>query len=798
MTNSSTRIPNNLPIQLTSFVGREAQIKEVENLIHAHREKRLITIATTGGAGKTRLSLEVAARELECFEDGVWFVELAALTPQQPIEPSLATVLDIHETAEQTLLESLTTFLHDKHALIILDNCEHVMFQCAQLAKALLAECRHLQILTTSREALGLPCEIVWSLPPLAMPSLADLQAADDKVAFLLNYEAVQLFVERARAVQSAFVVTEQNAPAVLELCQKVDGLPLAIELAAARVKMLTVEQIVIRLKDAFKLLIKGNPDQLPRQQTLRALIDWSYHLLTRHETLLFQRLAIFAGGWSLEAAEIVCRGGGLSQDEIGELLEQLVNKSLVVKTETSQHETYYRLLETIRQYASEALQASNYYETTARNHGEYFLQFAETAEPKLRSFEQKLWLHRLELNHDNLRTALHWFLERPNASTPEIERGTRLAGALWWFWWRHGHLVEGRKWLEAALSKTWVGSVWLPKPVLAKCTHGLAGLAYHMSDYETARRMWEDSLKLKRELGDAQGISYTLNNLGEMAQRQGDYRLSIALHEESLAIKRHTTGDRWGAAYSLNEMGTIVQRQGDYARAKTMLEEALALFEETGHRHGVARSYHNLGKVELCLGNAHKAVTLHERSQIEFEELGERSGIADALDSLGLLALFDHNAAHAEDLLRKALTIFQEVGDRWGVSYALNDLGLTALFQSDYGRAEDYFRQSLALKQKLNDKESIAWTLEGLAVLAILTNDRARAGYLWGGAERLRTKLGTPTPPANRRFYDELLVNIPDACTDFIFVQSRQNSERAGLEQVLQFAMATAKFANV
>lgn len=787
---------NNLPVQLTSFIGREAEIAQVQQLLYSQDKNtaktHLVTITGPGGAGKTRLSLEVAAGLLNYYKDGIWLVELAPLTHEHLVEHNIATVLDIHPEIDITYLEALINYLKDKQLLLILDNCEHLLSRCAWLAQTLGQTCPGLQILATSREALSITGEEVWPLSPMSMPTTHDLQAASTEiVARLMKYETVQLFVERAVVAQPDFQISEQNATALLELCQRLDGLPLAIELAAARVKLLTVEQIALRLKDVFRVLNKGNRNHLPRQQTLRALIEWSYKLLSEPESWLLQRLAVFAGGWTLDAAQLVCKGGGLGQSEIKDLLQQLINKSLVVMVETVDHEIYYRLLETIRQYAAEKLVSSDYHEAVSRNHGEYYLQFAQEAEPKLRGFEQKQWLQRLELEHENLRAALQWFLQRSGTSSNEIEQGVKLASALWWFWWRRGHLVEGRRWLETALAKSWTGGMWLPRPILAKCTHALGGLAYHMSDYELAKQMWEESLKLKRELGDLQGLSYTLNNLGEMAQRQGEYRRAIALHEESLVLKRET-GDRWGTAYSLNELGTILQRQGEYGKAKTMLEEGLALFEETGHRHGVARSYHNLGKVVLCLGDYEQAHDLHQRSQVEFEQLGEKQGIGDALDSLGMLALFKGNYSEAKALIQKSLLMFQEVGDRWGVSYALNDLGLCALAQEELERGIKFFEQSLSLKQKLKDKESIAWTLEGLAFAAALAGKIVQSGRLWGAVDGLRAKLGTPIPPANSKFYQALLPVDFNSANSTDFVTARQSGYKMSLEQAIMYATAT------
>jgi predicted ATPase/DNA-binding SARP family transcriptional activator len=461
---------NNLPLQLTSFVGREREMEEVKRLLST---TPLLTLTGSGGCGKTRLAVEVAADLIDEFPDGVWLVEFASLSDPSLLPQAVASSLDVREQPGRSILATLSEYLKPKRLLLVLDNCEHLIEACATLSESLLRACPKLQILATSRVALGIAGELTYRVPSLSLPDTKQIQSIS--ASDLAHYEAARLFIERATFSRPTFTVTDRDAPIVAQVCHRLDGIPLAIELAAARVKVLSIDQIAHRLDNCFQLLTGGNRTALPRHQTLRATMDWSYGLLSETEQMLLRRLSVFAGGWTLSAAEAVCadtlppaphlrgelssvNGGlrgvrvpGIRPDEILDLLTQLVDKSLVLAEEQDK-EARYRLLETVRQYGREKLIEAGEVEVVSKRHLDWYLSLAERSEPELRRPNQIVWFKRLEVERDNLRAALAWSLE-----SEEVEAGLRLAGALRWFWFVRGCMSEGREWLEGMLSRSLV-----------------------------------------------------------------------------------------------------------------------------------------------------------------------------------------------------------------------------------------------------------------------------------------------------------------------------------------------------
>lgn len=507
----NTLFPNNLPQQLTSFIGREKAMAEVKSLL---AKTRLLTLTGSGGCGKTRLSLQVAADVLEDYSDGVWLIELAPLTDPALVPQKVAQTLGIPEEAGQTIQQTLIESLKSKHLLLLLDNCEHLITACAQLTAALLRSCPQVKALATSREALGIAGEQTYRISSLSAPDPAQIPTPQS----LSQYEAVQLFLERALLVKSDFAITNQNAPALAQVCYHLDGIPLALELAAARVRSLSIEDINSKLDSRFRLLTGGDRTALPRQQTLRALIDWSYDLLNAQEKVLWQRLSVFAGGWMLSAAEQVGMGENTAGEsiedwEILDLLTSLVDKSLVIAEEL-EGIARYRMLETVRQYGAEKLQASGEMEPVRGSHRDYFLALTEEIKPKLGGSEQAHWLEVLEAEHDNLRLALTFCLEEGDGGAA----GLRLAGALAQFWMIRGHLSEGRQHLTAILSRS-IGPDY--RTARANALNGSGTLALLQGDYAAAYTLHQESLALERELGDKRGIANSLNNLGNVAHDQ-------------------------------------------------------------------------------------------------------------------------------------------------------------------------------------------------------------------------------------------------------------------------------------
>ncbi len=516
---------NNLPRQLTSFIGREKEMAEVRRLLSG---ASLVTLVGSGGAGKTRLALQVAADVVNDYPGGVWLAEFAPIADPALVPNAVASVLNVPEQPGRDMTETLVDFLRPKALLLLLDNCEHLLPACRALAAALLRKCPQVSILATSREGLGVPGEILWRVPSLTVPEdIRHLPPSEE----LVLYDAVRLFVDRAVASTPGFTVTNENAPAVAQVCQRLDGIPLAIELAAARVKVLAVDQIAARLGDRFRLLTGGSPSLLPRHQTLRGAIDWSYRLLSETEQVLLWRLSVFAGGWALDSAESVCAGGSVDAASILDLLTSLVDKSLVL-AETHRGEARYRLLETVRQYARDRLVEAGEDAEVRTRHRTWCVALAERGAAELRGPRQRIWLERLEREHDNLGAALAWGRDDPGGADAML----RLAGALGpWFWWFRGYWGEARRWLEEALNDRRDA----PRTLLPVVYYCATYYAWRLGDHERAKMLAEEGLAVARDLGDKSNSAFLLSQLGIVAMLQKTYAEAGELFEESVRVAR-------------------------------------------------------------------------------------------------------------------------------------------------------------------------------------------------------------------------------------------------------------------
>jgi predicted ATPase/DNA-binding SARP family transcriptional activator len=589
--------PHNLPLQLTRFVGRESAKADVARLLAS---SRLVTLIGPGGCGKTRLALEVGSAARVSFPSGVWLVELAPLVESTQVPRAVADVLSVVESSGRPLVEAIASYINGRNVLLILDDCEHLIDATAHLVDALLRLCPDLQILATSREALRVPGEITWLVPSLTLPDPRRSYAPSDLTCF----ESVQLFLDRAAAAQPTFEITDVNGPAIAQVCYRLDGIPLAIELAAARVRLLSPEQIAARLDDRFRLLAGGSRTALPRHQTLRAAIDWSYALLAQPERAVLRRLAAFAGTWSLESAEAVCSGvlgarswvlgkeesdGSLgtpstqdlapsTQLDVLDLVARLVDKSLV-QVEDRRAEPRYHLLETVRQYAQDQLTAANEVAPIRRCHVAYYLGLAEQTYAAIRDSRQLAWLDRLELELDNLRAALAWALD-----SGEGELALDLAGQLDRFWQYHPHLIEGRRWLQRALAAV----PGAPAPARARALGLLGWLTRLVDGPEVAQPLLDESLALYLALGDQRGIADVTDSLGDVAYFLGDLGRALALHQENL-LRRRGLGDRWGEAMTLNSLGWVFIALGNTKRAQELLENGLGIVRELGDQRSIA-----------------------------------------------------------------------------------------------------------------------------------------------------------------------------------------------------------------
>jgi predicted ATPase/class 3 adenylate cyclase len=717
--------PNNLPQQVTSFVGRERVLAEAKKALAA---TRLLTLTGVGGLGKTRLSLQIAADVIDDYPDGVWLVELAAVADPQIVPQAVASVLGVKEEPARSVLDALVAHAKDRRLLILLDNCEHVVDACARLAERLLAGTTALEIVASSREPLRIAGETVYALPPLTLPAAAASVGVDT----VLQSEAARLFVERAQSVKPAFAVTAQDAPALADICRRLDGIPLAIELAAARTGTLPLQAIAARLTDRFALLTRGSRTALPRQQTLRAMIDWSHDLLEHAEQQLFLRLSVFAGGFTLDAAEAL---GADDARDVLDLLGALVDKSLV---ELDAGGARYRLLETVREYARERLQASGAQTYWRARHFAWCLALCETAEPHLTGASQQAWLDRLAAEHDNLRAGLAW----STADAGDAAGALRLAAALWLFWYVRGHVSEGRASLDAALAASAGADA---PPVRAKALRGAGVLAYHQGDYAASRRFHEACLAILRQQDDQRGIASSLGSLGIVAYDLGEYGNARALLEQSLAIQRRL-GDRRGTAMSLNNLGGLLCDQGDHAAARPLHEESLAIKRELGDRRGIAMSLNNLGDVASHEGDLARARSLHEES----------------------------------------LAIRRELGDQWGIAMSLSNLGDVALHRSDLASARALHHECLAIRRTLGDRRGMADSLEALAFIAVESGDAERALRIFGAAERLREEIRAPLQTSERASYDRHVADARTALGDAAFSRAWAEGRSLALDEAI------------
>jgi predicted ATPase/DNA-binding CsgD family transcriptional regulator len=645
---SPERPPHNLPSELSSFVGREEELTEVKRLLE---NNRLLTLTGSGGCGKTRLASAAASEVVERFEDGVWMVELASLAESSLVPQAVAFTLGVRERPGSSLTEALSAYLRTRKLLLLLDNCEHLIDACAELAGALLHSCPGLRVLATSREVLGITGEIAWPVPSLSLPDLRRLP----EIESLPRYESARLFVERTAAVKPNFKLTEQNAPAVAQVCYRLDGIPLAIELAAARTKVLSMEEISARLGDSFRLLAAGSRTAMPRQRTLHATMDWSHELLSQKERVLFRRLSVFAGGFTLEAAESICAGEELQRDEVLELLSQLVDKSLVVAQERD-GAARYRLLETIRQYGRERLEEAGEAAHVREQHAGYYLAVAEEAEPELKGEQQVAWLERLEREHDNLRMAMAWLLGRG-----ESEEAARLGWSLWLFWGIRTHLAEGRQSMEQALSVR--SSVAMSASARAKALFVAGMMSNYQGDHLSAEPLVQESLRLFKELGDKVGKAYALSNAGYVALGRERYQQAITVIEEAADLFLEE-GEKWGAAIELGFLAVAWRNQGDHERAKRLAERGLAISREIGERQATTSALYTLAILAKTEGEDERARNLLEEGLKLSAELGNEADVAHCLEGLASIVAAEGSIVRAARLWGAEETLLEKLED--------------------------------------------------------------------------------------------------------------------------------------
>jgi predicted ATPase/class 3 adenylate cyclase len=704
---------HNLPAQLTSFIGREKETEEVKKLISANR---IVTLTGSGGAGKSRLSFQVGMECLPLFSDGVWLAELAPVTDSGLVLQTLLSIFNLREATHRSPLSVLIDYLRGKTILLVLDNCEHLIDACAQISEALLQACPKLRILASSREALGLTGEFTYRVPSLDTPNPANLPSLPE----LKNVDSIRLFLERAAAAKPGFSLTGNNASSVAQICFRLDGIPLAIELAASRVKVLSADQIAARLDDRFRLLTGGSRTALPRQQTLRAMIDWSYSLLSDPEKTLFGRLAVFAGGWTLEAAESVCREEG--DFDVLDLLTRLVDKSLILMEESAGEIRYHRL-ETIRQYSREKFFETDEVEAVRDRHLDFFVRFAELVDEKLKSGDQLLWQRRMSAEQDNLRAALEWGLSRSPDSA------LRIAGAANLFWTAGGYSAEGFRWTEKALEQ--VEKTPLPTGITdeqrlvarAKALCGLTRLYLSLGDNASAKRAAQESVALYRQSQDRRGLAFALVVLSYPLEFLGERAEAEAALQESYAIAQ-AVGDMYVICRALNRLGrVIVDLYHDLNLSQGYVEESLHLAKEAGLRSQEAQAYEILGFIAIQ---------------------GK-----------------DHDAARA--YFKESMRVYEEIGATFNAILEKSNLAHLERKLQNYGQAREYYRQTILAFRDMGQTGAVSHQLECFGFIAAAEGQNERALRLFAAAATLREKAATPMRPEEKTYFDQQLKALRD-----------------------------------
>ena len=744
-----------LPIPLTDLIGRAREAEEVAGWLG---RRRLVTLVGDGGVGKTRLAIAAADALLPQFAEGVWFVDLAALSDPVRVPEAAAKALGIEEEAGQAAEQRLAEALAASSLLLVLDNCEHVLDACASFAASLLSACPHLRVLATSRQSLGMPGEQVYAVPALALPPeerygpKADPAHAEKNVLALLDYEAVRLFVERATQTSPSFRLTRSNAESVVDICRRLDGIPLALELAAARVRSLSPPEICARLEDRFRLLRIGSRAAAPRHQTLQAAMDWSDGLLTAPERSLLHGLSVFAGGWRLDAAEAVClEAVGEEPGGLLDLLTGLVDKSLVVAA-LGDAGTRYGLLETVRQYARKRLRESGQEEDAARRQAAWALALAEEAGSHLSGADAALHLDRLESEHDNLRAALDWYTHQPPEWAGEH---LRLAGALASFWAARGHYRTGRQRLQAALAHSdRLPLVAADRPARARAVRGAAILASSQGDYPVARLLFEEALTLRRALGDPVGIADAISNVGTVTWLQGDLASAQALYGESLSLYR-ALGNARGVAQALYNSGILAcdlasDRDG-FDAVRPLLEEAAARFDALEDTRGKSYALNALGNVLIEQQDFQAAQAVHE------ENLGIALGLNDPL-----------LIADAQAMLSVALS-----------------------GQGDYRAASSLLAEALARRLEMGDRRNAAIALSAAAAILAGQGREMPAARLWGAAEALRDQIGFPLTPRQQAAHDQEVAQTRDGADGPRFAAAWAAGQALTLEEMIKYALS-------
>jgi predicted ATPase/DNA-binding SARP family transcriptional activator len=719
-TTQPDRPHHNLPRQLTRFIGREQEIGQVKGLVSDYP---LVTLTGPGGVGKTRLAFQVGMGLISAFPNGVWYTDLTPLTDPTLISGAVLTALGMRtlrgegirpgQRATTEELATLVQFLERKTVLLILDNCEHMVDACAQFAQELLPACPGLNILATSREVLGVTGEKAFPVPSLGLPEGSSLE-----LDILYRSDAVKLFIERAQTVDSRFKLTVQNAESVVKICRRLDGIPLALELVAVRLRVMNVAQIARRMDDIFRLLGTGSRTTLPRHQTLRAMIEWSYNLLLEPEKAVFRRLAVFSGGWSIGAAEAVCTGAGVESADILDLLSRLAEKSLFV---TDEHggDTRFHMLETIRQYAEYQLYAVEGEVENARNqHRDWFLAFAETAAPSLRTSDQIAWIEHLELEHDNLRAAFRWSLERKDG-----EAALRLVEALVYFWMIHNHGPEGQGWIKRSLDLADSDPSLQQSRLWARGVIGFIELFDYWKEYPKMRTKMEEALLIFRREHDLIGEGQTLRWLGMIEFSQERKEDARRLYEESLAVLQESRDD-YAAASTLFSLGVLSRWSNDFPAMRTHLQKSWELYKADGDRFSQLKALNYLGWDLFDQGDLKAARVLFQELLEISESLGSPVDIANYMNWLSIIDWIEGNYQRSMEAAKKLYRVGEEINNRWIMAVSLETIAEAEWHDGDYEAGRAYTQHALEIARQASDLSQIHYCLYLLGKMALYWED--------------------------------------------------------------------------
>jgi predicted ATPase/DNA-binding SARP family transcriptional activator len=773
--------PGWLPAETTSFIGRESELATIEELLGL---SRLLTLTGPGGSGKTRLAIKAGEQASGQYSGGVWLVELAPVAGPDLVTAAAASALGIREEPGRALADTIAAHLRTAEALLIIDNCEHLLDPAASLITALLRQCPSLRVLATSQSRLNVAGEATWPVPPLTLPP-----AAEQDPLVVAESESAKLFCDRARLARPGFSLAEGNAAAVSEICRRLDGIPLALELAAARLNALTARQLAARLDDRFRLLSGGSRGALPRHRTLQAAIEWSHDLLSEAERLCFRRLAVFAGGCTLEAAEAVFPGtrhpaaglpaAGLSAEDVFETVTALVDRSLLT-TEERYGSMRYGMLESVHQFARAQLAAAGEQEELSQRHLAWLLDYAGQAD--LDGPDQEAWLDLLEADLENIRAGLEWGLAQPGS-----EQALRLAGSLAPFWQVRGHASLGRRWLDSALAAAGPGA---DPRLRAIALDGAGLLAGAQADHEAQRSHQQESLAIWRSLGDDVRTASSLGDLGAVAHLRSDYPAAQAMYAEALDLARRADASSV-MARCLSGLGRLALHTGDQALATAYYTESMSRFRGAGDLRRATVILGNLGVVAFNESDFDLAASRLTEHLANARKLGDRKLIGGALTNLGTVLQNTGDPDRAAELHAEALALAEQVGDRRLACVALTNLGLAALARKDYPAARSFHARSLAHAEAIGERRSIAECLEEMAGVDAAAGLAERAAVLFGASQAMREAVGSPILGPDLARFHRTVAGVRLALGDERFAAAEQRGR--GMPEAEAIALASS-----